>query len=92
MELLEKSRDGKAILLITMKDGNECLYVEISGIEEPIQLGKSSQEMFRQDKFPKEHIQEMCEGFKEAGYPISEEWQRKWDLGALSHIQNKEKQ
>lgn len=91
-EILETSKDGKAKLLKAMKDGNECLYIETTGVGEPIRVGKSSQEMFHQDQFPKKHIQELCEGFKEAGYPISEEWQMKWDLGALSHIWNKKKQ
>lgn len=88
-KILEISKDGKAKLLKAMKDGSEYLYIKTNDGEEPIQLGKSSQEMFRQNQFSKEDIQKLCEGFKEAGYPISEEWQRKWDLGALSRIRNK---
>ncbi|MDO8447036.1 MAG: hypothetical protein Q7T53_13240 [Deltaproteobacteria bacterium] len=91
-ETIETSKDGKARLLKATKDGSEWLYIETTNSGRPMQLDKSSQEIYGQDQFPKEHIQKLCDGFKEAGYPISEEWQRKWNLGALLHIRNKEKQ
>lgn len=85
-ETIETSADGTARLLKATKGGSEYLYIEIiNDGKEPVLL-ENSMRKYGKARFPEIEIEALRKGFKEAGYPISDEWQGKWNLGAWEWI------
>lgn len=90
-ETIETSADGKARLLKATKDGSEHLYIErINDGKEPVLLDNSIRKCGKA-RFPKTEIESLRKGFKEAGFPVSDEWQGEWNIGALERIWNRKK-
>lgn len=86
-KVLESSNDGTARLLKETKDGSECLYIEktVNNATNIIQILDSSI-VYGKDRFPESDIERLRNNFKEAGFPISDEWHREWDIRALERI------